>query len=343
MKKIDKASRKSKAIRTTNTIIHQKQVVEEQRIKDEKSLPNLEKKMIKLSKKLKSKDETLTSEERFEVRKQLSIINAEINSINLNREYKIENENENETENETENEKELELDQEMICKECESTEIVHDTKMSQLICQECGYTEFYLDDDTPQWSDEVQVSTPFKYTRINNFRVHLQRLQGVEAKTIPSEVIENLRHAFVSRRIDLMKVTRKMIRERLKDIGIKDGIDHTKYYNNSPIILSKLTNQRPPILSQEFIQELEREFLKIEISFERHKDKFESNRTHFFSYNFVFNKLFRKMQEKYPEDKNIPKLIDHFPLLKSRQKLVEQDRVWRYICIDLGINYLRST
>lgn len=331
MKKIAKVSRKSKAIKTTNTIIHQQKLAEEQKLKDEKSLPNLEKKLIKFSKKLQSKE--ITSEERFEIRKQLSVIKAEINTVRLNREHKVENIEENsETPQEVEN-----------CKECESTEIVHDTKMSQLICQDCGYTEFYLDDDTPQWSDEVQVSTPFKYTRINNFRVHLQRLQGVEAKTIPDEVIENLRQAFVSRRIDLMKVNRKMIRERLKDIGLKDGIDHTKYYNNSPMILSKLTNQRPPILSQEFIEELERDFLRIEKSFERHKDKFESNRTHFFSYNFVFNKLFRKMQEKYPDDENIPKLIDHFPLLKSRQKLVEQDRVWRYITIDLNWTYHRST
>lgn len=335
MKKIEKVSRKSKAIRTTNTIAHQKKMAEEQRIKDEKSLPNLEKKLLKLSKKLKSKE--ISSDERFEIRKQLSMIKAEINTIRLNREHKIEDESEGEKENNKNSESEN------ICKECGGEEIVHDTKMSQLICQECGYTEFYLDDDTPQWSDEVQVSTPFKYTRINNFRVHLQRLQGVEAKTIPDEVIENLRQAFISRRIDLMKVNRKMIRERLKDIGTKDGIDHTKYYNNSPMILSKLTNQRPPILSQEFIEELERDFLRIEKSFERHKDKFESNRTHFFSYNFVFNKLFRKMQEKYPEDDNIPKLIDHFPLLKSRQKLVEQDRVWKYIANDLNWNYLRST
>jgi len=333
MKKIAKVSRKSKAIKTTNTIVHQQRLEEEQRIKEEKSLPNLEKRLIKFSKKLKSKD--ITPDERFEIRKQLSMIKAEINTINLNRDYIAEQGESTMTKNDN-------LD-ENICKECESTEIVHDTKMSQLICQDCGYTEFYLDDDTPQWSDEVQVSTPFKYTRINNFRVHLQRLQGVEAKTIPDEVIENLRQAFLNRRIDLMKVNRKMIRERLKDIGFKDNVDHTKYYNNSPIILSKLTNQRPPILSQEFIEELERDFLRIEKSFERHKDKFESNRTHFFSYNFVFNKLFRKMQEKYPDDENIPKLIDHFPLLKSRQKLVEQDRVWRFICMDMNWNYLRST
>lgn len=334
MKKIAKVSRKSKAIRTTNNIAHQKKMEEEQRIKDEKFLPNLEKKSIKLAKKLKSKD--ISSDERFEIRKQLSMIKAEINTIRLNREHKIEIQEDSEGDNKN-------SESENICKECGNTEIIHDTKMSQLICQDCGYTEFYLDDDTPQWSDEVQVSTPFKYTRINNFRVHLQRLQGVEAKTIPDEVIENLRQAFVSRRIDLLKVNRKMIRERLKDIGTKDGIDHTKYYNNSPMILSKLTNQRPPILSQEFIEELERDFLRIEKSFERHKDKFESNRTHFFSYNFVFNKLFRKMQEKYPDDENIPKLIDHFPLLKSRQKLVEQDRVWRYITIDLNWTYHRST
>jgi predicted nucleic-acid-binding Zn-ribbon protein len=338
MKKIAKVSRKSKAIRTTNTIAYQQQMEEEHRVKEEKSLPNLEKKLLKLTKRLKSND--ISSDDCFETRKQLSIVKAEINNIQLNREHKIENDNNNKY---GEKNEAFNKEDENICKECESSEIVHDTKISQLICQECGYTEFYLDDDTPQWSDEVQVSTPFKYTRINNFRVHLQRLQGVEAKTIPDEVIENLRQAFVSRRIDLMKVNRKMIRERLKDIGIKDGVDHTKYYNNSPTILSKLTNQRPPILSQEFIEELERDFLRIEKSFERHIDKFESNRTHFFSYNFVFNKLFRKMQESYPDDENISKLIDHFPLLKSRQKLVEQDRVWKYIANDMNWTYFRST
>lgn len=340
MKKIDRASRKSKAIRTTNTIVHQQQRELEERLREEKSIPNLEKKLAKIVKQLKNPE--LTTTERYELRKELSVIKAEIATIQLRRKYgSTESLNTNNDDN-SNDEPEISEIETTTCKECESTDIIHDTKMSQMICQECGYSEFYLDDDTPQWSDEVQVSTPFKYTRINNFRVHLQRLQGVEAKTIPDEVIENLRQAFADRCIDLSRVTRKMIRDRLKDLGFKDNIDHTKFYNNGAMILSKLTNQKPPILSQEFIEELERDFLKIEKSFEKHKDKFEKNRSHFFSYNFIFTKLFLRMQLKYPEDENIPKLISHFPLLKNRQKLIEQERVFAYIAKDLGWIHQRT-
>ncbi len=316
MRKIERASRKSKAIKTDNTIIHAKKAMIEKKLKDEKSLPTLKKKLEKLEKKTKTE---LSPEESYIIKQEISNIIVKIRNIEL--EKKIETELLNETNTKTTNdETEVEDEAETICQVCGNDELIHDTKVSQLICEMCGASQFYLDDDTPQWSDEVQVSTPFKYTRINNFKVHLQRLQGVEAKVIPDQVIEDIQKELRARRIT-SGIDHALIKKVLKHLG------HTKYYNNISTILSKITNQKPPILSQEFSEELERDFLQIEKSFERHKDKFQGPRRHFFSYNFVMNKLFRKMQQKYPNDENIPKLIPMFPLLKSRQKLQEQDSV----------------
>jgi hypothetical protein len=330
MRKIERASRKSKAIKTENTIIHAKKALDEKKKKDEKNLPTLKRKLEKLEKKKRLE---LTPEESYTVKQEISIIRVKIRNINI------------EKNNEDDNDKSASNSSEIVetettttinsCEVCGNDELIHDTKVSQLICEICGSSQYYLDDDTPQWSDEVQVSTPFKYTRINNFRVHLQRLQGVEAKIIPEQIIEDIQKELRARR-KTSGIDHMLIKKVLKHLG------HTKYYNNISTILSKITNQKPPILSQEFSEELERDFLQIEKSFERHKDKFQGPRRHFFSYNFVMNKLFRKMQLKYPNDENIPKLIPMFPLLKSRQKLQEQDSVWRYICADLSIVYQRS-
>jgi len=346
MRKLEKASKKSKAIidkhKTSSQLENDffKQVEN-----NKKSLPTLKKKFDRIHKKIIKDNNTVSvqsANEIYDLNKQKILIQRKIKVIESDKLINIYNYKKTQG---IENAKDLysfnnikhNMDDGFneICDEC-SNLIIHDTKSSQLICTECGYTKFYLDQETAQWSDEVQVTTPFKYTRINNFKVHLQRLQGVEAKSVPEKVIDDLINEIKNSRMSNNDLDHTRIKKMLKILG------HNKYYNNIPIILSKLTGKKPPILSREFCEELERMFLKVEKQFEIHKNKFKSDRRHFFSYNFIFNKLLRLMEKKYPHDDNIPKLIPLFPLLKSRQKLIEQDSVFKHICDGLGWEYMRS-
>jgi ribosomal protein S27AE len=344
MKKLEKVYKKSKAIKdeykTANQLENDffKQVEYNNNL-----LPILKKKLDNIKKKIdkiKNNTSIQNANKIYELNKEKHISMSKIRDIESNRimnnyKYKKEQGIENAKDLFNPNNiKQIEGYNE-FCEEC-SNIVIHDIKTSRLICTICGYTKFYLDQDIVQWSDEVRVTTPFKYSRINNFKVHLQRLQGVEAKNVPDDVINNVLIEIKNSRINVNNLDHSKIKKILKQL------DHNKYYNNIPIILYRIAGKKPPMLSREFCEELERMFLKVEKQFENHKNKFKSNRTHFFSYNFVFNKLLRLIEKKYPNDSNIPKLIPLFPLLKSRTKLVEQDYVFKFICDDLGWEYMRS-
>ena len=52
-----------------------------------------------------------------------------------------------------------------------------------------------------------------------------------------------------------------------------------------------------------------------------------SNRKNFLSYSYTLYKFFELL--------NKPEYLIYFPLLKSREKLFEQERIWFLICKDL--------
>ena len=58
------------------------------------------------------------------------------------------------------------------------------------------------------------------------------------------------------------------------------------------------------------------------------------NRTNFLSYAYVIRK-FLEILEQY-------EFIEYFPLLKSKEKLYQQDLIWKDICTKLKWKYISS-
>ena len=58
------------------------------------------------------------------------------------------------------------------------------------------------------------------------------------------------------------------------------------------------------------------------------------NRTNFLSYSYVIRKLLELLNET--------QYINYFPLLKSREKLYQQDVMWKAICKDLKWDFIPS-
>ena len=77
----------------------------------------------------------------------------------------------------------------------------------------------------------------------------------MEAKHVPDNVIEDMKKDMKATRMQLNELNHVRIKKMLKQYG------HNKYYNNIPIIMSKLTGKKPPMLSRDFCDELERMFL----------------------------------------------------------------------------------
>ena len=70
---------------------------------------------------------------------------------------------------------------------------------------------------------------------------------------------------------------------------------------------------------------------EIQIPFIRHCPK---DRKNFLSYSYVLH--------KFVELLGLDEFLPSFPLLKSREKLHQQDLIWEKICRDLGWEFIRS-
>lgn len=219
------------------------------------------------------------------------------------------------------------------CKECKSYMIL-DEKTSHLVCENCGITKFFFDTYKEQWSDEVEIITPYSYRRQNHFEDHLKRLQAKESKTIPNNVINNVLRELSIRKInDASKIDEKLIKSILKKLEL------SSYYDNINTIICIITGKKPLIMSKELEEKLKVMFNSIQDSFERHKNLATTTRTNFLSYSYTINKMLRIIGEKDP---SVLEFVPKFKLLKSRDKLILQDKVWCKICKDMNWTFMPS-
>jgi hypothetical protein len=115
------------------------------------------------------------------------------------------------------------------------------------------------------------------------------------------------------------------IREILKKLK------YNKYYENIPHILSIVTGKRAPTLdrgSEEILRSL---FKEIQIPF---MNNCPPSRKNFLSYSYVLHKFCELLEYDH--------LLEYFSLLKSREKLHQQDLIWGKICNDLNWEYIPS-
>lgn len=111
-------------------------------------------------------------------------------------------------------------------------------------------------------------------------------------------------------------------RTKLKEILKK--LNYQLYYEHIPYILSKITNKSPPTLSREIEDKIKLMFKQIQEPFNKYCPP---DRTNFLNYSYILHKFFQLLKM---ED-----LASCFPLLKSREKLRNQEKIWESICKDL--------
>ena len=104
-----------------------------------------------------------------------------------------------------------------------------------------------------------------------------------------------------------------------------------QYYEHIPHIISKITGNLPPTINRETEERLKSMFRDIQMPFARHCPK---QRINFLSYSYVLNKMCQLLE--------LDDFIKCFPLLKSRDKLRLQDKIWEKICEDNKWEYIPS-
>ena len=92
-----------------------------------------------------------------------------------------------------------------------------------------------------------------------------------------------------------------------------------------------LNGSKAPLLSRQYEERLRIMFKEIQTPFMKHCPE---NRKNFLSYSYVLHKFCQLLE--------LDELIVYFPLLKSREKLQQQDVIWEQICDTLQWEYIPS-
>jgi hypothetical protein len=204
-----------------------------------------------------------------------------------------------------------------------------------MVCPKCSsYVVVVIDSDKPNYKDPPAEISNFPYRRINHFNECLSQFQAKESTEIPQIVYDIILMEMKKERLtNMAQLTREKVHTYLKKQANKK---FTNYYEHIPHIIHRLTGIQPKTMTPKMEEELRRDFHKIQEPYAKHKPK---NRKNFLNYNYVLHKL---CQIRALNDKDYKEFLSCFPLLKSRDKLLQQDIVWRKICQDLGWRFIKS-
>ena len=197
----------------------------------------------------------------------------------------------------------------------------------KLICPHCGDESFVLmDSEKPSYKEPPREVSYFAYKRINHFNEWLAQFQAKESTDIPKDVYDMILDELKKERITNIKnLSPNKIREILKKLK------KNKYYEHVPHIINRLNGIPPPIMSREIEEELRRMFKEIQVPFHKFCP---NNRKNFLSYSYVLH--------KFVQLKELDNFLPCFVLLKSREKLHQQDLIWKQICEHLKWEFIPS-
>jgi hypothetical protein len=122
--------------------------------------------------------------------------------------------------------------------------------------------------------------------------------------------------------VDIKLFTNENIKEMLKKLGL------SKYYEHIPFIKDKL-GIKPPVMSPELEETLYNLFIELQRPYSKYCP---DDRVNFLNYYYTAYKLCELLGEV--------QYLSEFPMLKDRDKIIEQDIIWAKICNDLGWSFI---
>lgn len=212
------------------------------------------------------------------------------------------------------------------CEEC-SAEMFFSVNEALFTCPKCGFQEFVLvDSDKPSYKDPPREVSYYAYKRINHFNEWLAQIQAKESTDIPQEVFEAILAELKKERItDVGNIKTSKIREILKKLKFN------KYYEHAAHIMNRINGKNAPVITRETEEKLRHMFIEIQPSFQKHCP---AGRSNFLSYSYVLYKFCELLE--------LDEYLPNFPVLKNRDKLFCQDKIWQQICSDLRWQFIRS-
>lgn len=196
-----------------------------------------------------------------------------------------------------------------------------------LVCPKCGSEEYALVvSDFPSFRDPPKERNNYAYKKINHLNEILNQFQAKESTIIPDEVMNEVILEIRKRRItNIADLTEEDIRQILKKLN------RSKYYEHRAHILSRLNGNPPPTITPEIEEKIRAMFQDIQAPFLLYCP---NDRTNFLSYSYILYKFFELLE--------LDEYKIYFPLLKSRDRLIAHDQIWKKICEDLHWEFISS-
>jgi len=210
-----------------------------------------------------------------------------------------------------------------ICQNCYKGEMIPLDDEGVLICNLCAVNVPYLiENEKPSYKEPPKEVCFYAYKKINHFKEILAQFQGKETTQIPDDVIEQIQQQIKKERIGIEQLTHHKTKEILKKLGFN------KYYEHIAFIKNKL-GIKPPVFSPELEDTLCNLFMEIQAPYAKTSPDYRVN---FLNYYYVLFKFCELLEET--------QYLHDIPLLKDREKLIEQDETWKKMCVELDWEFI---
>jgi hypothetical protein len=208
-----------------------------------------------------------------------------------------------------------------VCEACRMGELIPQDEEGILICNNnnCGkFIVHIIDGSKPTNKEPPNEVSYTAYIRLNHFKEILSQFQAKETTQIPEDVIEAIRNRITKERIKDMKlINYDKMREILRKLGLNKYFEHIQYINS-------LFGIKPPIMNEELHETLCVLFIEIQKPWALHCP---ANRTNFFNYTYTLYQLCVLLDQV--------QYLPYIPMMKDREKQLEQDMIWKKVCQDL--------
>lgn len=206
---------------------------------------------------------------------------------------------------------------------CDDCKIVLDISNGFASCSNCGITKQCLQQATElsyKEQQEMDYRPQFTYQKETHLDEWLRRFTAKEHKTIPQEVLDKvIMEAHKERIQDLKNLTEDKVKKYLKKLDLND------YYDNVISIINRINNRPPFVLTQEIETKIKTMFQQIQSPFEKYKT---SKRKNMISYSYILHQFFQIL--------DLPEFSKYFSLLKSADKLRQNDEVFKKIIEEMA-------
>jgi DNA repair exonuclease SbcCD ATPase subunit len=192
-----------------------------------------------------------------------------------------------------------------------------------LVCPSCGVCMHTIESNADLSFKEMQTydyRPQFTYDKMTHLDDWLRRFQAKENRTMPQEVLDKVvLEARKERLRDLNGLTEEKVKRYLKKLSLNE------YYDNVIGIINRINGRPPFTLTSEIEDKIKTMFQQIQEPFEKYKPP---NRRNFLSYSYTLHKFFQIL--------GLHEFSKYFPLLKSPDKLRQQDDIFKKVVAEMA-------